>query len=96
MGHIGQAEAKGMDAKQLSEFKSAAQQAFEHLTAGHGTPFPEDLMPAAGGGMPMPGAKTGRVALGQSREVGKASEEIPTQFGMVNDVANPPKPPTAG
>jgi glycerate-2-kinase len=33
---------------------------------------------------------------GESREVGKAADEMPTQFGMVNDVANPPKPPTAG
>jgi hypothetical protein len=44
----------------------------------------------------MGGQRAGRVSLGQSREAGNAAEEIPTQFGMVNDVANPPKPPTAG
>jgi hypothetical protein len=98
MGHIMQAEAKGMDSKMISQFRSAAEQAFSHLTAGHGTPPPEGLIPAAAGGTPSPaaGGRTGRVALGQSREFGKLEGEVPTQFGMVNDVANPPKPPTAG
>jgi hypothetical protein len=98
MGHIMQAEAKGMDSKMISQFRSAAEQAFSHLTAGHGTPPPEGLIPAAAGGAPSPaaGGRTGRVALGQSREFGKLEGEVPTQFGMVNDVANPPKPPTAG
>jgi hypothetical protein len=66
-----------------------------HLTAGQGTPLHPSLQPAAAPPA-MGGQRAGRVSLGQSREAGNAAEEIPTQFGMVNDVANPPKPPTAG
>lgn len=95
MGHIMQAQAKGADSKQLAEFRSSAEKAFMHLTAGQGTPMHPALEVAAAPPA-MGGARAGRVSLGQSREAGQAAEEIPTQFGMVNDVANPPKPPTAG
>jgi hypothetical protein len=95
MGHVMQAEAKGASREQLSEFRSSAEKAFMHLTAGQGTPMHPSLQPAAAPPA-MGGQRAGRVSLGQSREAGNAAEEIPTQFGMVNDVANPPKPPTAG
>jgi hypothetical protein len=95
MGHIMQAQAKGMDSKQINEFRSSAEKAFQHLTAGQNIPMHPDLQPAASPPA-LGGRMSGRVSLGQSREAGKAAEEIPTQFGMVNDVANPPKPPTAG
>jgi hypothetical protein len=95
MGHVMQAEAKGASREQLSEFRASAEKAFMHLTAGQGTPIHPSLQPAAAPPA-MGGQRAGRVSLGQSREAGNAAEEIPTQFGMVNDVANPPKPPTAG
>lgn len=95
MGHIMQAQAKGADSKQLAEFRSSAEKAFQHLTAGQGTPMHPALEVAAAPPS-MGGARAGRVSLGQSREAGEAAAEIPTQFGMINEVANPPKPPTAG
>ena len=95
MGHIMQAQAKGADSKQLAEFRSSAEKAFMHLTAGQGTPMHPALEVAAAPPA-MGGARAGRVSLGQSREAGEAAAEIPTQFGMINEVANPPKPPTAG
>ena len=90
-----QAQAKGADSKQLAEFRSSAEKAFMHLTAGQGTPMHPALEVAAAPPS-MGGARAGRVSLGQSREAGEAAAEIPTQFGMINEVANPPKPPTAG
>jgi hypothetical protein len=95
MGHVMQAEAKGASREQLSEFRASAEKAFMHLTAGQGTPIHPSLQPAAAPPA-MGGQRAGRVSLGPSREAGEATGEIPTQFGMVNDVANPPKPPTAG
>jgi hypothetical protein len=95
MGHIMQAQAKGVDSRQVSEFRSAAERAFSHLTSGQGVAPHPALQPAAAPPA-MGGSRAGRVSLGQSREAGQAADEIPTQFGMVNEVANPPKPPTAG
>jgi len=94
MGHVQQAKAKGSN---TAQYEQAAKQAFAHLTAGHGTPPPPELTPAAGAGMPS-GGRGGRApVVAQSREVGAISEsQAPTMSGTIANIANPPKPPTAG
>jgi hypothetical protein len=96
MMHIGQAEAKGANSQQVTQYKQAAKQAFDHLTAGHGTPPPEELQPAAGAGLPSGGGGR-RPVVAQAKAVGEMTEQAaPTQLGTINAIANPPKPVTAG
>jgi hypothetical protein len=96
MMHIGQAEAKGANSQQVTQYKQAAKQAFDHLTAGHGTPPPPELQPAAGAGLPSGGGGR-RPVVAQAKAVGEITEQAaPTQLGTINEIANPPKPVTAG
>jgi len=91
--HINQAEMKGADRNKISEYKQMVQQAYQHLTAGMQAPPVEDMMPAAGAGMPR-GGGGGRVSAAQAQQ---ATEAIaPNQFSGVNTIAAPGKPPTAG
>jgi hypothetical protein len=90
MMHVQQAKAKGTD---VAKYEQSAKQAFAHLTAGHNTPPPPELQPAAA--MP-PQRGGGRQSAAQSRNVAEMTESAsPTQMGAINEIANPPKPPTA-
>jgi len=91
--HINQAEMKGADRNKIAEYKQMVKQAYQHLTAGMQAPPVEDMMPAAGAGMPR-GGGGGRVSAAQAQQ---ATEAIaPDQFSGVNTIAAPGKPPTAG
>lgn len=94
--HLQQAEVKGGNPQILAQMKQGVKQAFDHLTKGMAVPPPPELQPAAAvaqGAGPSPR----RVSTAQVKEVNKiASEEMPSQFGSVAQVATPPKPPTAG
>lgn len=94
--HLQQAEMKGGNPQMLSQMKQAVKQAFDHLTKGMAVPPPPELQPAAAvaqGAGPSPR----RVSTAQVKEVGKiTTDEMPSQFGAVAEVATPPKPPTAG
>jgi len=84
--HIKQADAKGVHGQVTGPFKKALNAAVNHLSAGAIKNVPTDVEPAAA----MPG-------MGRSR--GPAPAEIGTQTsqaGIVQSIATPPKPPTAG
>ena len=92
--HINQAEMKGADRQKVGEYKQMVQQAYKHLTAGMQAPPVDQIMPAAGAGMPSGGGAGGRVSAAQAQQ---ATEAIsPDQFSGVNQIAAPGKPPTAG
>lgn len=92
--HINQAEMKGADRQKVGEYKQMVQQAYKHLTAGMQAPPVDQIMPAAGAGMPSGGGAAGRVSAAQAQQ---ATEAIsPDQFSGVNQIAAPGKPPTAG
>jgi hypothetical protein len=92
-GHIQAAEAKGMPGQMIGQFKQAYAEAAKHLTAGHGTPPPPDIQPAAAHqgrpGGPRPTA-AGMQQMGQVY-----SQKSPNQNAMIEGIANPPRPPTA-
>jgi hypothetical protein len=94
--HLQQAEMKKGNPQVIAQMKQAVKQAFDHLTKGMNMPPPPELQPAAAaatGGGPAPR----RVSAAQVKEVGQlASEDMPSQWGAVAQVATPPKPPTAG
>lgn len=92
--HLNQAEMKGADRQKIAEYKQMVQQAYKHLTAGMQAPPVDQIMPAAGAGMPSGGGAGGRVSAAQAQQ---ATEAIaPDQFSGVNTIAAPGKPPTAG
>lgn len=92
VNHIQAAQAKGMPAEQLSQYKQALAQAHKHLTQGHGTPPPPDVAPAAAGAVSGP-----QVTAAGLREVGQAvGSANPSQANLVQQLSNPPRPPTAG
>jgi hypothetical protein len=94
-GHIQAAEAKGMPAQQLQKYKMAVKEAAKHLTAGHGTPPPPDVAPAAapasggGGGRRVPVAQENLLQT-------QYNAKTPSQMGVIDSAANPPRPVTAG
>lgn len=92
--HINQAEMKGGDRKVIGEYKQMVQEAYKHLTAGMQAPPVDQIMPAAGAGMPSGGGGGGRVSAAQAQQ---ATEAIPPdQISGVGAIAAPSKPPTAG
>lgn len=92
VGHLQAAQAKGMPNEELAQYKQALSEAQKHLTQGHGTPPPPDMAPAAAGAVG--GA---RVTAAGMRQVGQTTEAAnPSQAGLINQLANPPRPPTAG
>jgi hypothetical protein len=93
--HLNQAEMKGADRNKIAEYKQMVQEAYKHLTAGMQAPPIDQMMPAAGAGMPSGGGGGGgRVSAAQAQQ---ATEAIsPDQFSGVNQIAAPGKPPTAG
>jgi hypothetical protein len=93
--HVNQAEMKGADRAKIAEYKQMVQEAYKHLTAGMQAPPMDQMMPAAGAGMPSGGGGGGgRVSAAQAQQ---ATEAIaPDQFSGVNSIAAPGKPPTAG
>lgn len=99
--HINQAEAKGADKKLIGQYRKAAMDAHNHLTAGHGTPPHPNIMPAAAAKPhkgPAHHAAPHRAAPTKSQEnmVGQAAQVgDQSQAGQVTGIANPPKPPTA-
>lgn len=94
--HLQQAEVKGGNPQILAQMKQAVKQAFDHLTKGMAMSPPPELQPAAAVAQGT-GPSPRRVSTAQVKEVNKmASEELPSQFGAVAQVATPPKPPTAG
>jgi hypothetical protein len=92
VNHIQAAQVKGMPVEQLAQYKQALAQAHKHLTQGHGTPPPPDIAPAAAGAVSAP-----QVTAAGLREVGQAvGSANPSQSNLVQQLANPPRPPTAG
>ena len=94
-GHLKQAEAKGTPHKMLAPFYDAMNQAVHHLSGGMVKGVPDNVVPAAAhhgaprghGRAPKPHAQT-------AQAVGSLVQS-PGQDNMVNNIANPPKPPTA-
>ena len=95
--HINQAEAKGGDKKVIAQYRKAAMDAHNHLTAGHGTPPHPDIMPAAAAQAPKGPRGGGRpVSMPQESLVGQAAQtDNQSQVGQVSAISNPPKPVTA-
>ena len=100
VGHINQAEKKGAPRALISQYRKAAMEAHNHLTAGHGTPPPPGIMPAAAAGPHRAPAHGGGGHRGPTKAmenlVGQAAGAVnQSQAGQVSDISNPPKPPTA-
>jgi hypothetical protein len=94
LAHADQAEKKGADKKLVSEMRAQAKAAIDHLTKGQAPQMDQSVMPAAA---PMPAMRQRRPSVAQSEVVAKAVTAIdPTQLGVVDRIATPPKPPTAG
>ena len=96
--HIAAAEAKGADPKVITEFRAMAKQAVDHLTASMAPQNPQNVMPAAAAGMPMSAPPMGRQRRVSMAQAEGAAESVPMNqslMGVVNEVAAPPKPPTA-
>jgi hypothetical protein len=93
IAHIQAAEQKGGDKKLLAQYKKAAQEAHKHLTAGHGTEPHPDLFPAAAakGGAKAP---RGGGGAGRSGPAAPQPSEPNSQDAKIDEIANPPKPPT--
>ena len=93
LAHIDQAEKKGADKKLISQMRAQAKAAIDHLTKGQAPQMDQNVMPAA----TMPAMSQRRPSVAQSEAVAKAVSTIdPTQVGVVDRIASPPKPPTAG
>jgi hypothetical protein len=95
--HIAAAEAKGAPAEAVGKYKQMYKEAASHLTQGQGAPPPPEIQPAAahhGGGHNGGGSRPS--AARQKVEGDIYGKNMPSQSGMVSNIANPPKPPTAG
>jgi hypothetical protein len=93
LAHADQAEKKGADKKLISQMRAQAKAAIDHLTKGQAPQMDQNVMPAA----TMPAMSQRRPSVAQSEAVAKAVTAIdPTQVGVVDRIASPPKPPTAG
>jgi hypothetical protein len=92
--HIAAAEAKGNDKEALSKYKQAYKEAAAHLTAGHGTPPPPDVSPAAApsGGSGIPGTSVAK----QKMLAEQYEQQNRSQNSVIGSAASPPRPPTAG
>jgi len=92
VGHINQAEKKGMPKQQVAQYRKAALDAHNHLTKGMHVPPPPGFRPAAA----MPPAGGRRPVVAQAKEVGQAvAPSAPDQATQITNIAAPPKPPTA-
>jgi hypothetical protein len=94
--HINAAEKKGADKKLVGQYRKAAMDAHNHLTKGHGTPPPQDLVPAAAA-QPQraPGGNRGPTKA-QTIGIGEAAQASDqSQAGQVNAISHPPRPTTA-
>lgn len=93
--HLSAAEAKGVPKKELGKLKNAYKQAAAHLTSAQGTPPPPEIQPAAmhrgGGGN---GGRSPSVAQ-QNFIMQGTQDEMGSQAGIVDQIATPPRPPTA-
>ena len=94
--HVAAAEAKGGAAEKIGEYKKMYAQAVAHLTKGQNIPPPPEIKPAAargGGG----GGGGGRPSAAREKLTGEVySAGIQNQASVVQDIANPAKPVTAG
>jgi hypothetical protein len=89
--HVQAAEAKGVAKDVLQKYKQAMSQALKHLSAGQAQPMPQDVAPAASGGMGAP-----RVPVAQEKLLQTQYEAVtPNQMGVIDQAANPPRPSTA-
>lgn len=88
--HMQAAQGKGMPADQLAQYKQAYDEANKHFAQGQEmAPPPSDLQPAA-----VPGRAT--ITGAGMRQIGQTYMEAnPTQAGLIDTTATPPKPPTA-
>jgi hypothetical protein len=88
--HVAAAEAKGAPREQIAKYKQAYKQAIGHLTAGHGTPPPPDIQPAAAhGGAPRATA----AAMNKAGQI--YSQQHQSQNAGIAAVSTPPRPSTA-
>jgi hypothetical protein len=95
--HIAAGEGKGMDKQKAAMYREGLQIAISKLTAGTATPPPSDLMPA-GAAVQQRSIGTGkRPSVAQANMMGDALQmAAPSQNQVVNEIAAPGKPPTAG
>ena len=96
MTHIQQAEGKGMDKQKLQIYKEGLKMAYEKMTAGLNAPPVDQVMPAAAVGRSGGGGGGRRPSVAQANMAGEAlAQSQPNQFGTINEIAAPAKPPTA-
>ena len=96
--HISAGEGKGMDKQKAAMYREGLQLAIAKITAGTATPPPDNLIPAAAGAVQQRGVGTGkRPSVAQAEMMGDALQmAAPSQNQVVNEIAAPGKPPTAG
>ena len=93
LAHADQAEKKGADKKLVAEVRAQAKAAIDHLTKGQAPKMDQNVMPAAS----MPAMRQRKPSVAQAEVVADASKQVqPSQMGVVDRIATPPKPPTAG
>jgi hypothetical protein len=101
--HVAAAEAKGGNAQKIAEYKNLYKQAVSQLYAGQQAQQNPNAMPAAA--MPARGGGGGGGGGGMRRPPSVAQQEatmsavegtFPSQQSVINQIANPPKPVTAG
>jgi hypothetical protein len=94
-GHLKQAEAKGTPHKMLAPFYDSMNQAVHHLSGGMVKGVPDNVVPAAAHhGAPRGHGRAPKPHAHTAQAVGSLVQS-PGQDNMVNNIANPPKPPTA-
>ena len=101
--HIAAAEAKGLDAQKIAEYKNLYKQAVAQLFAGQqNSPMPSGMpaaaMPPSGSGGGGGGGGGGRApsVAQQNMTMQAVQDTFPSQQSVINQIANPPKPVTAG
>jgi hypothetical protein len=95
--HISAGEGKGMDKQKAAMYREGLQLAIQKLTAGTATPPPDALMPAAGAVQQRSMGTGKRPSVAQAEMMGDALQmAAPSQNQVVNEIAAPGKPPTAG
>ena len=96
VGHIQAAEAKGAKPNAMKKYRDAAKEAYNHLTAGQAAPPAQNVIPAAmTHSRPRHGGSGGNSVAQEKNLEAQYQQQSPDQNGMVQNIANPPKPITA-
>ncbi len=93
-GHLQAAESKGAPKDQVAQLKQAYQEAIKYLTGAQAPQAPSNVAPAAA--MPSGGGMR-RTPIGQQKLMQESTEQItPDMNSQVGNIAEPPRPITAG